>query len=215
MLLGIGHKARQGKDEVGEYLKRNHGFKILHFADPLKEEAKRFGWTPQNKNETAYNIWKIMPNELSTIFPKSMKPRKTVKTSFLQWLGTSYREMYGEDHWVEQLDLTPGVNMIVCDMRYINELLAIKKYGGFTIDIQRYCESYVEFPYCECQRDSYSSGSSDIPIQNRYIDDARPIDHPSEIELDDMPHDFTLRNDYTLERLYAKVDAMIKYIENV
>jgi len=39
-LIGIGYKARVGKDTVGQYLVDQHGFQVLHFADALYEECR-------------------------------------------------------------------------------------------------------------------------------------------------------------------------------
>lgn len=39
-IIALGHKARQGKDTVGEYLKTKHNFYIYHFAQPLRDEVE-------------------------------------------------------------------------------------------------------------------------------------------------------------------------------
>ena len=41
MVLGLGHKARQGKDFLAKYLKERYGFEIMHFADALYHEVEQ------------------------------------------------------------------------------------------------------------------------------------------------------------------------------
>ena len=46
MIIGLGYKARVGKDTVGDYLVKNHGFVRLGFADALKNGcAAMFGFS--------------------------------------------------------------------------------------------------------------------------------------------------------------------------
>ena len=40
MIIGLGFKARSGKDTVADYLIENYGFKRLAFADALKEGCR-------------------------------------------------------------------------------------------------------------------------------------------------------------------------------
>ena len=40
IIIGLGHKARRGKDTVAEYLANEHGLGILHFSDALYEECR-------------------------------------------------------------------------------------------------------------------------------------------------------------------------------
>lgn len=219
MLLGIGHKARQGKDELGSYLAGNHGFRVLHFADELKKEAMEYGWSPDSKNASASSIFKKMSASKKNSF--TFKPDKNDQTSFLQWLGTYRRKTCGEYYWIDRVIQYPsfahgyslrehmdrtGEHIAICDMRYVNELMAIKACGGYTIDVRRYVEEYIGIP------DSSDYEPSSIGIQVRYIDPARPADHPSEIELDCIPHDFTIRNNSSIEVLHSHMDAILRYI---
>lgn len=40
-LIGLGHKARRGKDTVAEMIAAKHDYKVVHFADALYEECKQ------------------------------------------------------------------------------------------------------------------------------------------------------------------------------
>jgi hypothetical protein len=41
IIVGIGHRARNGKDTVAEYLSKAYGWVVLHLADALYEECRR------------------------------------------------------------------------------------------------------------------------------------------------------------------------------
>lgn len=73
------------------------------------------------------------------------RPGQTAVTvrRILQWWGTEYRRAADPDYWtkawsrkVEQLDLA-HIHVLVDDVRFINELTAIKAHGGLIIKIER------------------------------------------------------------------------------
>lgn len=41
IIIGLGHRARQGKDEVARFLSKKYGFKVVHFSDELYQELYR------------------------------------------------------------------------------------------------------------------------------------------------------------------------------
>lgn len=49
-LIGIGHKARRGKDTVAQVLKDFYGYAVLHFADALYGECRRAHITVAKRN---------------------------------------------------------------------------------------------------------------------------------------------------------------------
>jgi hypothetical protein len=199
MLIGIGHKARQGKDTVGEILTRKYKFKILHFADALKDEAKKWGWKPENKNESAFDVLNTIqslqsvPPYKDSIYDKFYNMAcDNHSMSFLQWLG-GFRRAHDADYWVNGLinSLPHSYNddYAICDMRYINELKAIKRRVGLVFDVR-----------------CYENGS-------RYIDPERDPYHPSETELDGIPHDFVLEaSKGNVRSLEIQTDNIMKYM---
>ncbi len=160
IIIGFGHKARQGKDVCAQaiedyytahndmYLRHRLGGGIVHvqrigFADALKEMA---------------------------IAKYGMKEKNPV---LLQRLGMEMRAIdpeYWIKRWIERISSLATI-VLVSDTRFLNEAYAIRKYGGYLVDVIR----------------MESDGT-------RFLANDRPTDHPSETELNNFPFDFTLVN---------------------
>jgi len=218
LLFGIGHKARQGKDSFGAYLAEQHGFRVYHYADQLKKEAQIAGWNPDNKNELAHDVIKRAAHELTDPLAKEVviwyntnpvAAKNAHHLTFLQWFGTEFRRAQDSEYWVKTTfqQIRADANhynhyrACICDMRFVNELLAVKREHGYTFDIRRWRETRT------LDSDGYWS-----PVLTPYIDDERDPDHPSEVELDGVPHDFTIWAK-DLKELYRQADNIIKYLE--
>ena len=130
IIIGLGHKARQGKgtfvDAVKNYYdalretQRKHGLKTasptvqgIGFADSLYEVCrKEYGMTEKD-------------------------------APLLQDVGATKRNQNGENFWFDQgvkkIDPTAGV-VIFSDVRYLNEADGLKKLGAHIVDVKRYDE---------------------------------------------------------------------------
>ena len=146
MIIGISGKAGSGKDTVAKMLevlyanpdisyedfanKRYKNFadiQIVHFADTLKETAQilfRIGEWETNTQEGK----KTTINWIG----------KTVR-ELLQGIGQGLRDAIDPNLWVKILFAnTEGwSNYIIADVRYPNEVYAIKKRNGVLIRIDR------------------------------------------------------------------------------
>ena len=146
MIIGISGKAGSGKDTVAKMLevlyanpdisyedfanKRYKNFadiQIVHFADSLKETAQvlfRIGEWETNTQEGK----KTTINWIG----------KTVR-ELLQGIGQGLRDAIDPNLWVKILFAnTEGwSNYIIADVRYPNEVYAIKKRNGVLIRIDR------------------------------------------------------------------------------
>jgi len=131
MLIGLGYKARSGKDTVADILVRDHYFKKVAFAGALKEACEDvFQLTPEqlhgDAKEKVDPFWKVTPREI------------------LQHVGTEcFRKGYGEDIWVRALyrriesTLELKLNTVVTDVRFPNEAQAIHEWGGLLVRVDR------------------------------------------------------------------------------
>ena len=120
MIIGIAGRAGAGKSTIAEMLVKALGggthVKIIPFAKPLKEFARKLGWDGN----------------------KDAKGRR-----LLQLLGTDVgRECIDEDiwvkHWCSLCDdaLRDGYNhILVDDMRFPNEIAAVLSRGGIVLQV--------------------------------------------------------------------------------
>jgi hypothetical protein len=132
LIIGLGYRARSGKDTIADYLVERHGFVKAAFADTLKEACRAiFGLT----NEQLYGAHK----EQLDIFWHDT-PRR-----ILQLVGTEcLRKGYADDVWIRALqrrigfgDLAHHRKIVIVDARFPNEVEAIKGWGGVAVRVDR------------------------------------------------------------------------------
>lgn len=132
MLIGLGYKARSGKDTVADILVRRAGFQKAAFADALKDACARvFGFSlPQlygDQKEVVDTFWNATPREV------------------LQRVGTEcFRHGFADDIWIRALwrriknrAMSGRANIVVTDVRFPNEAAAIQSWGGRVIRVDR------------------------------------------------------------------------------
>jgi hypothetical protein len=113
-IIGIGHKARHGKDTTATHIIRATGglAERFSFADDLYATAR-------------------------VIFGMTKKDGPT-----LQWLGTEGFRKKDEDFWLKCLywnlyNKRPRI-AVIADVRFPNEAEFVKKMGGVTIKVSRF-----------------------------------------------------------------------------
>ena len=125
MIIGIcGHKG-SGKDYLGAILREFTGFKVVHFADPIKD--------------ILCEVFKISKGELNKL--KNSEDSKILGTnmrSILQTFGTDVMQnMFGKRVWVDLV--LKEDNLIISDVRFQHEVDAILEKGGFVIKLDSPC----------------------------------------------------------------------------
>lgn len=110
-VIGVGHKARQGKDTIAGHLVRNYGATRMSFADALYDVAR-------------------------VVFGMKEKDGP-----LLQVLGTDVFRKKDPEIWLSTLyfkiqDQKPAL-VVIPDVRFPNEVEMIKSMGGDTIKIER------------------------------------------------------------------------------
>lgn len=116
-LIGLGYRARSGKDTVGQHLSYTHGYVRVGFADKLKQVASLLtnddAFDTEFKNETT--IFGLtggqLLQQLGSLL-KTLDPAIWTKASHLQSIACT-----------EPL-------IVVTDVRYTAEAALIKKLGG-------------------------------------------------------------------------------------
>jgi len=180
VIIGLGYKARSGKDTVGEYLKYFYDFHHVYFAESLKTAC---GAIFKLTNEQLYGKDK---ENIDPYWGKS--PRE-----LLQTVGTDLlRNQFDRSIWIKSIykliQQFPERDYVITDVRYPNEAVAVKKWGGLLIHINR-------------------PNKDDIGSKSK---------HSSETSLDDFNNwDFTLQNDRTIKDLHSNVDKIMSKLGKV
>jgi len=213
MIIGINGRINSGKDTVGNLIKEincENNWEIKKFARKLKETASLLTGIPVEKFEDqefkktfldAHWNKEIFENKTSLdkdnkAYNKSIIKPMTVR-ELLQILGTdAMRNTLHPDTWVNALMCyyipysVKGSdyeecesNWIITDLRFPNEMQAVKANGGITIRVVR-------------------PSDKEIPLDL----------HPSETALDDAKFDYEIVNDGTIEDLKEKVEGVILHI---
>jgi len=129
MIIGLVGKAKSGKDTVADYIVRQHNFEKVAFADDLKALCKNmFDLTDaqvhtQEGKETVDVRYGITPREI------------------LQKVGTDWFRSVYPNIWVnrlvKKLQDRSADDFVVTDIRFPNEVDAIKSIGGIIVKIVR------------------------------------------------------------------------------
>lgn len=189
LIIGFGHKARQGKDTVvrmiiDEFSDR-YNIKQYSFASALKKEICGKEGELCAIHGIEYDINPPYDDPLcNSIHGKQRK--------LLQWYGTEYRRGFDKQYWINKVQQTiedekPEIALI-SDLRFNNEMEWVKQNGGYTVNIVR------------------------MNSDNIKMDDSA-MGHSSECELDTATYDFKLRNyNGDLERLRKEAIELFQQI---
>jgi hypothetical protein len=131
LLVGCAGPAGSGKSVVAEHLRDRHGFTIVSLADPLKRVVgELLGFTDHQLYGPSY--------ARSEPHPTLRRPDGQPLTArhALQTLGTDWARACCPNVWVERAMRTiraiPG-DVVVPDMRFLNELDAVRAEGGVLV----------------------------------------------------------------------------------
>jgi hypothetical protein len=140
MIIGFVGFIGSGKDTAADYLVNFHGFRRDSFANTLKDAvAAVFGWDRvllEGRTKEARE-WREQRDEWwSDRLGKDITPRH-----ILQYWGTEVcRQGYHDDIWIASLEnkmRKTGDNIVISDVRFPNEIKAIKSAGGQVVRVIR------------------------------------------------------------------------------
>lgn len=208
----VGNKkiAGAGKDVVANKI-MDYGFISLAWADPMK----RFVKDVYNFDDDA--LWggselRVLPDQR---YPMPNGGFLTPRLA-LQRLGTEYGRHCYANTWVDygirvaqkildgayytpkkglywETKLSNFKGVVFSDVRFINEVIAIQKAGGFVVRVKR---------------------QHNEPFDTKAMD----LLHTSETELvneNDSLFDYILDNNSTLDNLYVLIDKMMGYFNTI
>ena len=204
-IIGLVGFIGSGKGTVADILVNQHGFKKESFANGVKDAiAPIFGWnrdwlegdTPESRK------WREEPDEWwSEQLGREITPRLA-----LQLMGTECgRNVFHKDIWIHSLlrRLSSLENYVIADVRFPNEIDAIRKAGGLVFRVRRGSE-----PEWYNLAETYNSTwnwSGEVQVMKDF-----PDVHYSEWAWIGKGINGTISNNSSLEDLEKYIDFMME-----
>ena len=218
MIIGICGLIGSGKGTVADYLVSEHAYQKISFADKLKDAvATLFDWdrtllegdTPESR------LWREEPDTFWTAeTSKEITPRLV-----LQLFGTDcMRNGFYDGIWVSLLKqrvlANPTTNFVVPDVRFPNEINAIRDIGGKIIFVRR-----GELPTWWANAVKTNAAGKDgeriVFDSGDHMEVAYPEVHASEWSWarHTSEFDITINNNGTLNELHQLINLKLTQLE--
>ena len=135
MLIAIcGHKF-SGKSTVAKLLHNATGYRVVSFADKLKDiTCVLSGCTREQLEDYDFKENELVPDYLRPYCGDTKKP---TFRAFLQHFGSEVMRGVNDNIWIDCTLSNCGENAIISDCRFPNEAKAIKAKGGIVIKVVR------------------------------------------------------------------------------
>ena len=140
MIIGLVGFIGSGKDTAADYLVNFHGFRRDSFAATLKDAvADIFGWdrTLIEGRTTESREWRECQDDW---WSKRLGMPITPRWILQQWGTEVCRQGFHDDIWIASLEnkiRKTNDNMVITDVRFPNEINAIKNSGGKVFRVKR------------------------------------------------------------------------------
>jgi hypothetical protein len=155
MIIGLSGYARSGKDTVAKVLIDNYGFTRVAFADKIREMLLDIN--PYVGVLGMHQTTLVLSDLIAKHGWEHAKSNPEVRR-LLQELGVSARHHLGDDVWINAALNTPAEseNLVITDVRFMNEADAIKRRGGQVWRVMRPGVKPVNSHISEKDLDAYS-----------------------------------------------------------
>jgi hypothetical protein len=210
MIIGFVGLIGAGKDTAADYLVNFHGFRRDSFANTLKDAvANVFGWDRimlEGRTKEARE-WReqVDPWWAERLGMPNLTPRW-----ILQYWGTEVcRAGFHDDIWIASLEnkmRKTGDNIVISDVRFPNEILAIHNAGGIVVRIKRGEEP--EWFESAASVNRGPDGNITWSTSRRKLEILKI--HASETAWVGGNIDFLVTNDSTIDDLYNQIQELIK-----
>lgn len=141
MIIGFVGLIGAGKDTAADYLVNYHGFRRDSFANTLKDAVSCvFGWDRtliEGRTQEARQ-WREQVDEWWA--ERLGIPHLTPRWILQQWGTDVCRNHFHDDIWIASLEnkmRKTRDNIVISDVRFPNEIAAIKNAGGIVVRIKR------------------------------------------------------------------------------
>jgi len=203
LIIAVSGKMQHGKDTIGSYLVARYRFKVIRFADKVKEVCINY----DNSTPKLREYWnrKVAREVLDKESRTNEVDRLMQEVCPGIWRKLTHEECYG---------IKTGYSR-----------LTMQKFAQGMRGLSPDC--WVKCALCKCANERGRWVITDIRYKNEafaidYSEDSqiwrvtRPMppsvgaDHISETDLDDYPFEVYIENDGTIEELHEKVDKIIR-----
>lgn len=174
-LIGITGRKENGKDTLGNYLVKYHGYKRIAFADALKDACKCiFGFTEEqlygNLKETTDQFWQTSPRKVLQFVGTDLFRDHLME--IMPWINKNVWVEVVKKKMLDEWKINPESRFVITDVRFSNEIDLINELNGIMVRVSR-------------------------PSINILADL-----HPSEIEIETLPVKYDIFNNGTKEDLF-------------
>jgi hypothetical protein len=202
VVVGIGHRARNGKDHFAKFVVEQfvgqYNIQVYSFGKALKMELYDILLQP------LHPYWDFADGYLKLPHPREqfvkdedkvawVEEHKAELVGHMQKYGTEYKRAQNPFYWVNavarQISVDNPQFALIPDLRFVNEYLWIRAVKGKTVKVSRWVGDTL---YCDPSRDP---------------------NHPSEIELANAIFDYSVDvQDGDLAELKADAKAVFERI---
>lgn len=173
MIIGLSGYAGSGKDEVAKILIKDYGFKRIAFADKVREILYELDPVVMvDVNYKDITVRDLVNDEGWDDAKKNKEVR-----ALLQNLGLAVRNNLGANAWVDAAlkDVSSNENVVVTDVRFINEASKIKEMGGAIWRVKRPNVQAINNHISETELDGYKVDQ--IFSNNGSLEDLKDLIH--------------------------------------
>jgi rhodanese-related sulfurtransferase len=206
MIIGIAGFQGSGKDTIADYLQNIYGFKRDSFAATLKDAvAAVFGWDREllEGRTTESRVWReqVDPWWADRLNMPNLTPRLVLQ----KWGTEVARRSWHDDTWIASLEykLAKSHNdIVITDVRFPNEIQAVRNAGGIVIRV-------VRGPEPEWYDIALGANAGILPDQELL---KQLGIHPSETAWIGTDFDAVLDNNQEgLDNLYQQIKDLVQY----
>ena len=212
MIIGICGFIGSGKDTAANYFVAQHGFKRDSFAGALKDAvATVFGWdrelleglTPEART------WR---EQVDPWWAKRLNMPKLTPRWVLQYWGTDVcRRAFHDDIWIAALENRlrhRNGHTVISDVRFPNEIQAIRNAGGVIIWIKR--GPLPEWYSCALtENTTHENEQWLLEDAHQLMPQRYPQIHQSEWAWVGSVFNHEIENNGTVEELYSSLSSLV------
>jgi hypothetical protein len=204
MIIGICGFIGSGKDTAADYLVGFHGFRRDSFAGTLKDAVSAvFGWDREliEGRTPEARAWR---EQVDAWWAERLQMPHLTPRWILQYWGTEVcREHFHDDIWIAALEsrlARRADHTVISDVRFPNEIKAIKQQGGRIVWVQRGVIPHWYDIACKANK-------GDTAAQRWLTDNAI---HASETSWAGADFDATVDNNGRIEELYTTLRTLVQ-----